>query len=149
LRTRRRSRCSRHHGKIFADSHQRLTNRSSQSLTAVLLRGIHFFRPAFLRAAHRAFINWESLFRPAGVSPPFFRVALLTPVPFRFAHRAFAATESLLRVAADILRRPLRVDRLGAELSKIEVRRFSKVPICRRIESASSSDLSDICMQRE
>jgi hypothetical protein len=104
----------------------------------------YLFPAAFLLAAHRAFISWESLFRPAAVSPPFFRAALLTPVPFRFAHRAFAATESFLLVAAEILRRPVRVDRLRAELSKIEARRFSKVPICRRIESASSNDLRDV-----
>jgi hypothetical protein len=61
-----------------------------------------FFLPAaFLLAAHRAFISWESLFRPASVSPPFFRAASLTPVRFSFAHRAFAAAESFALVAAD------------------------------------------------
>src|SRR5205807_5548742 len=34
---------------------------------------IDYLRPApFRRAAQRAFINCESLFRPAGVRPPFF-----------------------------------------------------------------------------
>jgi hypothetical protein len=41
-------------------------------------------------------MSCESRFRPAGVSPPFFRATLLTPVRFRFAHRAFAAAESKL-----------------------------------------------------
>jgi hypothetical protein len=31
-----------------------------------------YLLPPFLLAAHRAFINWESRFRPAGVIPPFF-----------------------------------------------------------------------------
>jgi hypothetical protein len=105
-----------------------------------------FLPAAILLAVHRAFISWESLFRPAGVSPPVFRLALLTPILFLFAHRAFAAAESFALVAADIRRRSLRVGRLGTELSKIEARRFSKVPICRRIESASSNDLRDVSM---
>ena len=109
----------------------------------------YFWRAAFFLAAHRAFISWESLFRPAGVSPPFFRVAALTPVRFRFAHRAFAAAESFALVAADIPRRMLSVDRFGTKLSKMEARRFSRVPIWRRIDSASSNPLRDVSMRCE
>ncbi len=94
-------------------------------------------------------MSWESLFRPAGVSPPFFGVAALTPVRFLFAHRAFAAAESFAFVADDILRRTLSVGRLGTNLSKIEARRFSRVPICRRTESASSNLLRDVSMRCE
>ena len=102
-----------------------------------------------LAAAHRAFISWESLFRPAGVSPPFFRVVALTEVRFRFAHRAFAAADSFALVAADILRRTLSIGRFGTKLSKMEARRFSRVPIWRRIESASSNLLRDVSMHYE
>jgi hypothetical protein len=35
-------------------------------------KSTNYFPPPFLLAAHRAFINWESRFRPAGVIPPFF-----------------------------------------------------------------------------
>jgi hypothetical protein len=93
-------------------------------------------------------MSWESLFRPAGVIPPFFGVDLPTAVRFRFAHRAFAAAESFALVAADILFPP----DLNAERDKgvprSEARRFSRVPICRRIESASSNDLRDVSMSR-
>jgi hypothetical protein len=106
----------------------------------------YFWPAAFLLAAHRAFISWESLFRPAGVSPPFFRAALLALVRFCFAHRAFAAAESFAFVAADILFPPV----LNAECDKAaprsEARRFSRVPIWWRIESASSNDLRDVSM---
>jgi hypothetical protein len=37
---------------------------------------VAYFEPAFLLAAQRAFISSESLFRPAGVSAPFFRSRL-------------------------------------------------------------------------
>jgi hypothetical protein len=103
-------------------------------------QAVCYFLPAaaLLVAAHRAFISWESLFRPAGVSPPFFRA--------RFTHRAFAAAESFALVAADILFPPV----LNAERDKAvprrEARRFSKVPIWRRIKSASSNDLRDMSM---
>jgi hypothetical protein len=57
--------------------------------------------PAFLRAAQRAFINCESLLRPAGVSPPFFAEgAAFVPAPFLLAaQRAFMSSESFLRPA--------------------------------------------------
>ena len=51
----------------------------------------YFFPLAFLLAAQRAFISWESLFRPAAVRPPFIRAALPPVVLFFFAHRAFIA----------------------------------------------------------
>lgn len=47
-------------------------------------------------------MSCESIFRPAGVIPPFFRADLPTAVRFRFAHRAFAAAESFALVAANI-----------------------------------------------
>jgi hypothetical protein len=59
-------------------------------------------------------MSCESLFRPAGVSSPFFRATLLTPARFRSAHRAFAAAESFALVAADILFPPA----LNAERDK-------------------------------
>ena len=61
-----------------------------------------YLRPAaFLRAAQRAFINCESLLRPAGVSPPFFAEgAVFVPAAFLLAaQRAFISSESFLRPA--------------------------------------------------
>src|ERR1700726_5256208 len=102
---------------------------------------VYFFCAALLLAAHRAFISWESLFRPAAVSPPFFLAVVARPVfppAFCLAQRARAAAANLARVAAEILRRPLvDVERAGA-LPRIEARRLSGVSICRRIETASS-----------
>jgi hypothetical protein len=101
-----------------------------------------YLPPLFLLAAHRAFINWESRFRPAGVIPPFF----LAPEPFAvvfwpafiLAQPALAAALSLARVAARIGRRPpLAVAELAREPARIEERRFCSVSICRRIETAS------------
>ena len=112
----------------------------------VLPAGAYLWRDAFFLAAHRAFISWESLCRPAGVSPPFFRGAVLTLVRFLSAHRAFAAAESFALVAADIPRRTLSVGRLGTELAKIEARRVFRVSIWRRIERASSNLLRDMSM---
>jgi hypothetical protein len=98
---------------------------------------------AFLLAAQRAFISWESLFRPAGVIPPFFLGVVFIPA-FCLAQRALASAASLARVADDIRRRPPRVEGPGAEVPRIDERRFSKASICRRIEMASSSDLRDM-----
>ena len=69
------------------------------SISAVLT---DYLRPVFLRAAQRAFINCESLLRPAGVSPPFFAEgAAFVPADFlRAAQRAFINSESFLRPAA-------------------------------------------------
>jgi hypothetical protein len=65
---------------------------------------IDYLRPAPLRrAAQRAFINCESLRRPAGVSPPPFFAEGAAFVPEAFllaAHRAFISSESFLRPAA-------------------------------------------------
>ena len=60
-----------------------------------------YFAPPFLLAAQRAFISWESRFRPAGVSPPFFGAgAVFVPPAFlRAAQRALISSESLLRPA--------------------------------------------------
>ena len=83
------------------------------------------------------------------MSPPFFRGAVLTLVRFLSAHRAFAAAESFALVAADIPRRTLTVGRLWTELAKIEARRFPRVSIWRRTESASSKLLRDMSMRCE
>jgi hypothetical protein len=60
-----------------------------------------YFAAALLLAAQRAFINWESLLRPAGVSPPFgLAGAVFVPAAFLLAaQRAFINWESLLRPA--------------------------------------------------
>ena len=57
---------------------------------------------AFRRAAQRAFINCESLLRPAAVSPPFFAEAgAFVPPDFRrAAQRAFISSDSFRRPAA-------------------------------------------------
>ena len=55
----------------------------------------------FLLAAQRAFMSSESLFRPAGVSAPLFRLeAFCVPPAFLLAaQRAFISWESFLRPA--------------------------------------------------
>jgi hypothetical protein len=60
---------------------------------------IGYLRPAaFRRAAQRAFINCDSLLRPAGVSPPFFAedAAFVPPVFLLAAQRALMSSESFL-----------------------------------------------------
>jgi hypothetical protein len=100
----------------------------------------YFFLAALFLAAHRAFISWESLFRPAGVSPPFFRAALPTPVRFLFAHRALIAAAIFARACGDIVRLPLLdVERDAGGVPNSEAKRFCKVSIWRRTESASSN----------
>jgi hypothetical protein len=126
-----------------------LTGRCNQRLTDKphRTRVVCYFLPAaLLLAAHRAFISWESLFRPAGVSPPFFCAAAVTPVRFLSAHRAFAAAESFALVAADILFPPALNAERDKAVPRSEARRFFKVPIWRRIKSASSNDLRDMSM---
>ena len=108
---------------------------------------VYSFPAALFLAAHRAFMSCESLFRPAAVNPPFFRADLL--MPFRFAHRAFAAAESFALVAADILFPPVLNAERDKGVPRSEARRFSRVPICRRIDSASSNDLRDVSMSCE
>ena len=70
---------------------------------------LDYLRPeAFRRAAQRAFINCESLLRPAAVSPPFFAEAaafvppdaLVAPDLLLAAQRAFISSDSFLRPAA-------------------------------------------------
>ena len=96
------------------------------------------YLPPFLLAAHRAFINWESRFRPAAVIPPFLVAGVAFVWPFILAQRALAAAASLARVAAGIGRRPpLAVAELAREPDRIEERRFCRVSICRRIDTAS------------
>ena len=67
----------------------------------LVVTAIAYF-PPFLLAAQRAFISSESLFRPAGVSAPFFRLEALgfPPVFLLAAQRAFISWESFLRPAA-------------------------------------------------
>ena len=56
----------------------------------------------FLLAAQRAFMSSESLFRPAGVSAPLFRLEVfcVPPAFLLAAQRAFMSWESFLRPAA-------------------------------------------------
>ena len=63
---------------------------------------IDYLRAAFRRAAQRAFINCESLLRPAGVRPPFFadRAAFVPAAFLLAAQRAFISSDSFLRPAA-------------------------------------------------
>ena len=125
-----------------------LTNRCSQLVAETLLRRTYFFPLAFLLAAHRAFISWESLLRPAAViPPPFLLVDAVAALPFFFAHRALIAAAILARLSADILRLPLRVEVVEGAAARREPRRFSSVAICRRMPTASSSDLSDISIR--
>jgi hypothetical protein len=67
-----------------------------------------YFDPAFLLAAHRAFISSDSLFRPAGVRLPRFLLkpavfvppaGLLPPDLLLAAQRAFMSRESFRRPA--------------------------------------------------
>ena len=102
---------------------------------------------AFLLAAHRAFINWESRLRPAAVIPPFFLAGVVFFCPFFLAQRALAAAASLARVAAGIRRRPAPpLTALAGEPDRIEERRFCRVSICRRIETASCRASTDMSM---
>jgi hypothetical protein len=84
--------------------------------------------------------------RPAALIPPFTLTVKvrLTPLPrFCFAQRALAAAAILARGAADVLRLPT----LAVEREELLLRRadscLSRVSIFRRIETASSKDLSD------
>jgi hypothetical protein len=77
-----------------------LLGETSQPLAVGI--GVYFFAAAFLLAAQRALIIWESLLRPAGVIPPFLFAGVI--LPFLFAQRALAAAAIFARVAADILR---------------------------------------------
>ena len=72
--------------------------------------------------------------------PRFFALALPR---FCLAQRALAAAAILARLAADIFRLPAVAVGRDEVVPKSEARRFSKALICRRIETASSKDLSD------
>jgi hypothetical protein len=116
---------------------------------AVSSNGLTYFFAAFLLAAQRAFISWESLFRPAAVIPPFFLAGVVFLPAFSFAQRALAAAASFARVAADIRRRPPRLEELAGAPLRIEDRRLSNASICRRTETASSKAATDISMNGE
>ena len=92
-------------------------------------------------------MSWESLFLPAAEIPPFLLAVVV--LAFLLAQRAFMAAPILARAAADIRRRPLRVGESEEVVPKIDVRRFCNASICRRIETASSNDLSDKSMRCE
>ena len=111
--------------------------------------GLTYFFAAFLLAAQRAFISWESLFRPAAVIPPFFLAGVVFLPAFSFAQRALAAAASFARVAADICRRPPRLEELAGAPLRIEDRRLSNASICRRTETASSKAATDISINGE
>jgi len=66
-----------------------------------VVTAVPYFEPAFLLAAQRAFISSESLFRPAAVSAPLFRLEAFgfAPAFLLAAQRAFISWESFLRPA--------------------------------------------------
>ena len=144
-----------HHLPNFAELQARGFARNRQLLRSAAERTVTPDQPpAFLLAAQRAFISWESRRRPAAVRPPFFlaRPARAVPFPpFCLAQRALAAAASLARVAADTLRCPA-----GRELPRLaerdvpppikEAKRFSRESICRRSETACSKFLRDKSM---
>ena len=74
---------------------------SSKKRYDASLTSSYFLAAAFLLAAHRAFISWESFLRPAAVSVPFFFAgAFFVPPAFLLAaQRAFINCESFLRPA--------------------------------------------------
>ena len=91
-------------------------------------------------------MSWESLFRPAGVIPPFFLAVVVRPIflpAFSLAQRALAAAASLARVATDIVRLWVSDFTRDEAVANSEARRLSRVSICRRIETASCKVLSD------
>lgn len=111
----------------------------------------YLLRRACLRAAHRAFINWESLLRPAAVIPPFLSTigVRFAPSPrFCLAHRALAAAAILARVAADILRASALGITCAEAPPRSKERRLCRLSICRRIETACSKELRDRSMCR-
>jgi hypothetical protein len=81
------------------------------------------------------------------VIPPFFAAGVAFVWPLILAHRALAAAASLARVAAGIGRRTaLLVAGRAREPARIEERRFCRVSICRRIETASCKASTDMSM---
>lgn len=107
---------------------------------------VGYFRSAFLRAAQRAFIRSESLFRPAALSRRLRGAAPFEP-PRRalsLAQRALAAAAIFARAAAERGRRPPPLGLAPAVRppNKLENRRSSAV-ICLRIDNACSKAASD------
>jgi hypothetical protein len=77
-------------------------------------------------------MSCDSLVRPAGVSPPFFRDDLGTVTerpPLLLAHLAFAAADNLARVAGDTFLRPLRVVRPDVVAPTSDAKRLSRASI--------------------
>jgi hypothetical protein len=105
----------------------------------------YLFPAALFLAAHRAFINCESLFLPAAEIPPFFFAGAI--LPFRFAHRALIAAAIFARACGDILCGPASDAERDEAVPSSEVSRFSKVSTCRRIESASCKLVRDMSMR--
>ena len=86
----------------LASTNSRLTTSVRYTSTgSVLIATAVAYFPPFLLAAQRAFISSESLFRPAGVSAPFFRPEAFgfAPAFLLAAQRAFISWESFLRPA--------------------------------------------------
>ena len=79
----------------------RVLSRAVKTLRCQFGQAGYFLAAAFLLAAHRAFISWESFLRPAAVSVPFFFAgAFFVPPAFLLAaQRAFINWESFLRPA--------------------------------------------------
>ena len=77
------------------------TLRSTSNCPMLVATAVAYFEPAFLLAAQRAFISWESFLRPAGVSCPFFLVGAAPPVPRLLAQRARAAAASFALVVGE------------------------------------------------
>lgn len=132
------------------------------STSAATLPNAADYFAAFLRAAQRAFIISDSLFRPAAEIPPFLATVVffaeLPPAgggfPFALAQRARWASAILLRASGLMVRLPrpavdagaadvLVGDALGeAPLSK-DVSLCSRLSISSRIRTASCNVLSD------
>ena len=132
------------HSAPLSRQRQRSPNQNEQRQCYFLALAV-----AFLLASHRAFINCESLLRPAAVMPPLFARGLTVPSwpAFTFAQRARAAAAILARAAGDMRRRPLPVvicDEVVRPSNAAS--RFSRVSIWWRIESARSNELIDVSM---
>jgi hypothetical protein len=79
-----------------------LLSRQGEQGTSSVEPALYLFASAFLLAAQRAFISWESFLLPAGVSPPFFFFGAAAFLPaLILAQRALVAAASFARVAAD------------------------------------------------
>jgi hypothetical protein len=132
------------HSAPLSRQRQRSPNHNEQRLCYFLALAA----AAFLLAAHRAFISWDNLLRPAAVIPPFFARGLTAPScpAFTLAHRTRWAAAILARAATDICRPRLLLVVICDEVVRPSSApsRFSRVSIWRRIESACSSALIDV-----